>query len=157
MIEAASSAVAERTGLVETCAAAPTCACPNAPKSTFANDRFIALHMITERMNPEDALIAPATISSRFPSANPIAAQAAPANEFNSAITVGMSPPPIGMIISTPNSSDSAVKEGKTHGGAVAAVRRADDHSDRRRRHANGDRAVEFVCRRCLRCDGIRA
>src|SRR5438445_11690665 len=122
MIEAASSAVAERTGLLDSCAAAPACACPNAPNKTLKNDRFIALHMITERMNPDDALIAPATISNRFPRANPIAAHAAPANELSSAITVGISPPPIGMIISTPNNSDSAVNEGKTHVGAVATI-----------------------------------
>ncbi len=39
----------------------------------------MALHMITERINPDDAFTAPAMINSRLPSANPMAAHAAPA------------------------------------------------------------------------------
>ena len=54
-IEAASSADAERTGLVEACAAVAVVAAPNAPNNTLVNERFITLHMITERMNPEAA------------------------------------------------------------------------------------------------------
>ena len=57
----------------------PSCTCPNAPNSTLVNDRFMALHMITDRMKPEDAFRAPAMISRLLSSANPMAAQAAPA------------------------------------------------------------------------------
>ena len=41
--------------------------------------------------------------------------------------------------------------------GAVAAVRRAADHTDRRRGHAHRDRAAEFVCRVVGQRDGICA
>src|SRR5512140_614265 len=95
-IDAASSGDAERTGLVLACAALASCACPKAPNSTLAKERFIALHMITDRMRPEEALTAPAIISRRFSRAKPIAAQAAPAYEFSNAMTVGISPPPMG-------------------------------------------------------------
>jgi len=30
--------------------------CPKAPKSTLENDRFIARHMMTARMNPDEAV-----------------------------------------------------------------------------------------------------
>ncbi len=54
-------------------------AAPNAPNNTLVNERFMALHMITERMKPDDAFSAPAMMSRRFSKAKPIAAQAAPA------------------------------------------------------------------------------
>ena len=37
-------------------------------------------------------------------------------------MTVGMSPPPMGRISSTPNSSDKPVKVGKTHGGVGSTI-----------------------------------
>ena len=37
-------------------------------------------------------------------------------------MTVGMSPPPIGMISRTPNSSERPVKVGKTQGGAGSTI-----------------------------------
>ena len=69
---AASSAAAERTGR-SVAALAFVCNCPNAPNSTLEKERFIALHMITDRMKPEDPSSAPATISSLLSSAKPIA------------------------------------------------------------------------------------
>ena len=45
-------------------------------------------------------------ISNLLFSTNPIAAAERPAYEFSSEITVGMSAPPIGIIISTPNISE---------------------------------------------------
>ena len=87
--------------------AAPACTWPNAPNSTFVNDRFIARHMITDRMKPDDPSSAPAVMSTLFSSTKPMATADRPAYEFSSEITVGMSAPPIGMISSTPNASDS--------------------------------------------------
>jgi hypothetical protein len=96
--------------------AAPELACtwPNAPKSTFVNDRFIARHMMTDRMKPDDPSSAPAVMRTLFSSANPIATAASPAYAFSSEMTVGMSAPPIGMIISTPKVSESTTITGKS-------------------------------------------
>ena len=63
-------------GLGRGCAA---CTCPNAPNSTLVNERFIALHMITDRMKPDDPSSAPAMISSLLSSTNPIATADSPA------------------------------------------------------------------------------
>ena len=102
-ITAASSAVALLTGGASSPAAALVCSCPNAPNRTLVNDRFIAFDMFTDRMKPDAPSSAPATISSLLSSTKPIAAAESPAYELSSEITVGMSAPPIGMIISTPN------------------------------------------------------
>ena len=50
-----------------------TAAAPNAPKSTFPNDRFIALLIRTESRNPEAPSSAPAMMRTLFPMANPVA------------------------------------------------------------------------------------
>ena len=63
-------------------AAAAGCTWPNAPKSTFVNERFIALHMITDRMSPDDPSSAPAMMSSLFSSTKPMATAARPAYEL---------------------------------------------------------------------------
>src|SRR5208283_4224418 len=73
-IAAASSAVALRTGRASCPAAAVTCSCPNAPKSTLVNERFMAFDMLTDRMKPDAPSSAPATISSLLLSTKPIAA-----------------------------------------------------------------------------------
>ena len=73
------------------------------------NDRFIARHMITDRMKPDDPSSAPAVMSSLFCSTNPIATAESPAYELSSEMTVGMSAPPIGMISKTPNVSESTM------------------------------------------------
>ena len=88
-------------------AAAPACTWPKAPNSTLVNERFIALHMMIDRIRPDDPSSAPAMMSTLFSSTKPIATADSPAYEFSSEITVGMSAPPIGMISSTPNTSDS--------------------------------------------------
>ncbi len=74
----------------------------------------MARHIMMERMNPDDPSSAPATISSLLFSTNPMALADKPAYELSSAITVGMSAPPMGMMSSTPNNSASAVKIGKS-------------------------------------------
>ena len=53
-------------------------------------------------------------ISSLFSSTKPIATAESPAYEFSSEITVGMSAPPIGMISSTPKTSDSRSDQRRT-------------------------------------------
>ena len=83
------------------------CTVPNAPNNTLANDRFIARHMMIERIRPLDPSSAPAVTSSLLPSTKPIATAERPAYEFRIEMTVGMSAPPIGMMSNTPNSTAS--------------------------------------------------
>ena len=52
---------------------------PKPPKSTLVIDRFIALHISTDRMNPEKPSSVPAMIRTLLPSTNPVAAAASPA------------------------------------------------------------------------------
>ena len=52
---------------------------PNAPKSTFEKERFMARHMMTERMKPEEPSRAPATIRSLLSRTNPMALAERPA------------------------------------------------------------------------------
>ena len=92
--------------------AAFACTWPNAPNSTFANERFMARHMMIDRIRPDDPSRAPAITSSLLSSTNPMATAERPAYEFSSEMTVGMSAPPIGMISSTPNSSESTMITG---------------------------------------------
>ncbi len=60
-------------------ASAEVCTCPNAPNITLVNERFMALHMITERMKPEEPSSAPATTSTLLLSTNPSSAAEKPA------------------------------------------------------------------------------
>ena len=53
---------------------------------------------------PEAPTSVPLMMSAWFRSANPVAATASPVNELSSEITTGMSAPPIGITMSTPNS-----------------------------------------------------
>ncbi len=55
-----------------------------------------------ERMNPEAPSSAPAMMSTLFPMANPVAAEARPAYELSSEMTTGMSAPPMGSTRETP-------------------------------------------------------
>ena len=76
---AASSGVALRTGGASSRPGGIACICPNPPNSTFVNERFMALDMITERMKPEEPSSAPAMISNLLLSTKPIAAAESPA------------------------------------------------------------------------------
>ena len=75
---AASSAVALLTAFCSPAAAAAW-TWPKAPNSTLVNERFIALHMMIDRIRPDDPSSAPAMISSLFSSTKPIATAARPA------------------------------------------------------------------------------
>src|ERR1700712_5401005 len=80
-------------------------AAPNAPKMTFWNERFIALLITIESMNPDAPSSAPAMMRTLLPIANPVAADASPAYELSSEMTTGMSAPPIGSTMNTPMSN----------------------------------------------------
>ena len=71
----------------------------------LASDRFIASAISLVRMPPDAPTSAPAMISAQFPMTKPAIATAVPVNAFSSEITTGMSAPPIGSTIITPNAS----------------------------------------------------
>jgi hypothetical protein len=68
-------------------------------------ERFIALHMTIERINPEPPSKVPAMISTLLPITIPVAAAARPAYEFSNAITTGISAAPIGNTSRTPKAN----------------------------------------------------
>ena len=78
MIWAASSAVAL---LAVRCSTAPLAAWtwPKAPNSTLVNERFMALHMMIERIRPDEPSRAPAAISRLFFKTKPMATADRPA------------------------------------------------------------------------------
>src|ERR1041385_4107667 len=79
---------------------------PIAPKSTFVNERFIALLIRIERMKPDAPSSDPEMMRMTLPSAKPVAHDARPEYELSSATTTGMSAPPIGITSRRPNTSD---------------------------------------------------
>ena len=87
-------------------AAASAVTFPNAPKRTFAIERFIARPIRIVSMVPDAPTSIPLTIRTLFSSSNPVAAAASPVNAFSSEITTGMSAPPMGSTKSTPKSRD---------------------------------------------------
>src|SRR4029079_15915760 len=70
---------------------------------TEMNERFIPLHMMYERIAPEEPTSAPVMISAELPSVKPMPAAGHPEYEVSIEITTRMSAPPIGTMISTPN------------------------------------------------------
>ena len=120
---AASSAAIERTwastGPPMATAVSPV---PNPPTMMLVSDRFIASAISLVRMLPEAPTSAPATISAQFPMTNPAIATAVPVNAFSSEITTGMSAPPIGSTIITPNPSDASTR--MSMAGRLAVVNR---------------------------------
>ena len=82
---------------------------PNAPKSTFAKERFMAFDMRIDKMKPLAPSRAPATIKMLLPIAKPVALAARPAYEFRRETTTGMSAPPIGSTRVTPITRASTV------------------------------------------------
>src|SRR5262249_36849594 len=87
---------------------------PNAPNSTLANERFMALLIITLSRKPDVPSSAPAMISTLLSSAKPVAAAASPADELSSDTTTGMSAPPMGSTNSTPSRRPTAPMARKT-------------------------------------------
>src|SRR3954470_15673441 len=107
----ASSAEPDLTGRcsAEPPAAAAPGSLPKPPRITLENDRFIALHMMYDRIAPDEPTSEPAMISIELFSEKPIPAAAQPEYEFSIDTTTGMSAPPIGMMISTPSTKAIAV------------------------------------------------
>ncbi len=55
------------------------CTVPNAPNNTLVNDRFIARHMMIDRIKPLEPSSAPAVTSSLLLSTKPMATAESPA------------------------------------------------------------------------------
>ena len=64
------------------------------------------MHIIYERIAPEEPTKAPVIINALFSNVKPIPAAAQPEYEFNIEITTGISAPPIGIIINTPTTKE---------------------------------------------------
>ncbi len=105
-------------GLASPCtplaAAPPPTLAPNPPKSTLASERFIALHMMLVRISPLAPTSDPATISTLLPKIKPAALAAMPEYAFKSAITIGISAPPMGIVSVTPKTSDARAAKRKS-------------------------------------------
>src|SRR4051812_6760053 len=109
---ATSSAVVERTVAPSApvgAPAGPATTLPNAPKMTFAIERFIALPIFIVSSVPEAPTSMPLTISTFECSTKPVAAAASPVKAFSNEITTGMSAPPIGSTNMTPNSAATTI------------------------------------------------
>ena len=122
---ATSSAVALRTlpPSPAATAAAASETWPNAPKRTFATERFIARAIIRVSSVPDAPTSIPATIRTLFSSSKPPSATAMPVNALSSEITTGMSAPPIGSTKSTPKASDAAIVTQSSHSSWTPATR----------------------------------
>src|SRR5262249_62207622 len=96
------------TGRCSWPAAGPATSPPKPPRMTEMKLRFIPLHMMYDRIAPEEPTSAPVMISAELPSVKPMPAAAHPEYELSIEITTGMSAPPIGMMISTPSANDSS-------------------------------------------------
>ncbi|MDT4840143.1 hypothetical protein FQZ97_739560 [compost metagenome] len=121
--KAASSAEPDFT-LRCACPAGPLAAAaslPKPPRITLKNERFIARHMMYDRIAPEEPTSEPAMISIGLFSEKPMPAAAQPEYEFSIDTTTGMSAPPIGMMISTPSTKAIA---SMTRNGIHACVRK---------------------------------
>src|ERR1700693_2084218 len=90
-IAAASSGLALLTARSSLAPAAEAFTWPKAPNNTFVKERFMALHMMTERMKPEAPSRAPATIRTLLLRTKPRREAEKPAEEFKREVTVGMS------------------------------------------------------------------
>src|SRR5713226_4751636 len=106
---AASSALPLLTGFFSPSAAASLVSPPKPPRITLKNERFIALHMMYDRIAPEEPTSDPAMISIGLSSENPMPAAAQPEWLLSIEITTGMSAPPIGMMSRKPSTNASAV------------------------------------------------
>ena len=71
------------------------------------------MHIKLVRINPEAPTRDPAIISILFPNTKPVADAASPEYEFSSAITTGMSAPPIGMTNNIPSRREHIISAGK--------------------------------------------
>ena len=77
--------------------------------------RFIALHMMYDRIAPELPTNAPVMIIAVLWSVKPMAAAAQPEYELSIETTTGISAPPMGMMSKKPMMNDKAVTTAITH------------------------------------------
>src|SRR5471030_3219310 len=122
MMKAASSAEPDLTGRCSLAPAGPASAGapPKPPRITLKNERFIALHMMYDRIAPDDPTSEPAMISIALFSEKPMPAAAQPEYEFSIDTTTGMSAPPMGMMISTPSTKAiAAITTNGVHAGSL--------------------------------------
>ncbi len=75
---AASSGEPDRTGRCSVAPAAAATSPPKPPRITLKNERFIALHMMYDRIAPLEPTSEPATISMKLFSEKPMPAAAQP-------------------------------------------------------------------------------
>ena len=85
------------------------------PNKTLSTDRFMARLMIVVRMKPDAPTSAPPMISTLLLSTKPVAAAARPEAELSSAITTGMSAPPIGRVSRNPRRAAVATSAQNGH------------------------------------------
>src|SRR5579864_6249911 len=100
-------------------AAAAPASLPKPPRITLKNERFIARHMMYDRIAPDEPTSEPAMISIGLFSEKPIPAAAQPEYELSIETTTGMSAPPIGMMIRMPSASATMVISQNQIGFAV--------------------------------------
>jgi hypothetical protein len=87
---------------------------PNPPTTMFGIERFIASAISLVRMVPDAPTRAPAMMSTLLPMTKPAIATAVPVNALSNEITTGMSAPPIGSTIMTPNASAASATTART-------------------------------------------
>ena len=127
------------------------CTCPKAPKSTLVKERFMARHMMMERIRPEDPSSAPAVTSSLLSRTKPMATAARPAYELRRADDGGH------VRAADGNDEQHAEGEGEDddHGQEVRQLRRSPDQEqparDREPQQAQVDRVLEGVGHGTLR------
>lgn len=81
----------------------------NPPNITLAKFLFIALHIIYDKIAPDDPTNAPTIVNNGLSNIKPSAHNAHPEYEFNTVITTGISAPPIALVNVTPNTLLAAV------------------------------------------------
>lgn len=79
------------------------------PKITFVNDLFIALHIMYDKIAPEEPINDPTIVKRLLFNINPSAHNAHPEYELSTVIATGISADPIEKITFHPNVNDVAV------------------------------------------------
>lgn len=69
------------------------------PKRTLVRDRFMATHMMYERIEPETPISAPTVVSNELSNMKPSATRAKPEYALSTVMTTGMSAPPMAAVV----------------------------------------------------------
>src|SRR5260370_42627390 len=94
MMKAASSADPCFTGRCSAPAAGPATSPPKPPRITEMKLRFMPLHMMEDRMAPDEPTSAPVMMRAEFPGEEATPAAAPPAYDVSSETTDGLAAPP---------------------------------------------------------------